>query len=160
MIGNIAEDVDVHGPGLGGTGWKAPAEFPTEGKARVDDFAIGFPHVGVGGVYSFQLLRGEAAFGLGAVALEDAWVKVAVAGGFDEAVFNAVVAVALVKDCVIEQLQFRGRQRVLRRLECSHQQAHAPGGDVDLIVSGCAGDDAVKVLRVTLRGHQSLPSTG
>src|SRR5437588_1456159 len=114
LIANISEDVDVYGPGLGGYGWKAPAEFPTEGKARVDDFAIGFPHVGVGGVYSFQLLRGEAAFGLGAVAVDEAWAQGAVAGGFDEAVFNAVVAVALVKDCVIEQLQFCGRQRVLR----------------------------------------------
>src|SRR5258707_1530668 len=37
---------------------------------------------------------------------------------------------------------------------------HAPGGEVDLVVGGCAGDDAVEVLRVTLRGHQSLPSAG
>jgi hypothetical protein len=59
-------------------------------------------------------LRGEAAFGFATVALEDGRVKVAVAGVFDEAVFNTVVAVALVKDCVIEQLQFFGRQRVLR----------------------------------------------
>jgi hypothetical protein len=47
-------------------------------------------------------LRGEAACGIGAFALEDARVKVAVAGIFDEAVFNAVVAVAFVKYCVIE----------------------------------------------------------
>ena len=48
----------------------------------------------------------------------------------------------------------------MRGLERSPQQTHAPGGKVDLIVSGRAGDDAVELLRVTLRGHQALPSTG
>ena len=31
LIGNIAEDVDVHGPRLRATGWKAPVAFATKG---------------------------------------------------------------------------------------------------------------------------------
>src|SRR5258708_25253830 len=50
LIGNVAKDVDVHGSGLGGTGWKAPAEFATEGKPRGDELPSGFPQVGGGGV--------------------------------------------------------------------------------------------------------------
>jgi hypothetical protein len=102
LIANIAEDVDVHGPRLGGTGWKAPAEFSAKGEVRVEEFTSGTPQLGVGGVYSFKLLRREAACGLGALALEGARVKIAVAWVFEEAVFNAIVAVAFVKDSVIE----------------------------------------------------------
>ena len=43
LVANIAEDVDVHGPGLGGTGWKAPAEFSTKGEARVEKLTSGTP---------------------------------------------------------------------------------------------------------------------
>src|SRR4051794_4055039 len=46
LISEITEDVDVHGPGLGGTGWKAPAEFTAERKARVEEFASGFSYAG------------------------------------------------------------------------------------------------------------------
>jgi hypothetical protein len=89
-------------PRHGGIGWKAPAEFAAEGKARVEQFASGFPHVGVGDVYCFQLLRGEAVCGLGTAALEGARVKVAAARVFDEAVFNAIVSIAFLKDCIVE----------------------------------------------------------
>ncbi len=43
LIGDIAKDIDVYGPGRGGIAWKVPAEFATEGKARVEKFASGFP---------------------------------------------------------------------------------------------------------------------
>ena len=81
--------------------------------ARVEEFASGFPYVGVGDVYSFQLLRGEAGCGLGTAALEGARVKVAAAGVFDETVFDAILGVAFVEDCVADEFQFFGRQRVL-----------------------------------------------
>ena len=43
LIGDVAEHVDVHAAGFGGAGWKAPAEFATEGEARVEEFASGIP---------------------------------------------------------------------------------------------------------------------
>ena len=43
LLGEIAEEVDVHGPGRGGIGGKAPAEFATEGKTRVKEFARRVP---------------------------------------------------------------------------------------------------------------------
>jgi len=39
LIANVAEDIDVDGSRLGGTGWKTPAEFPSKRKARVEEFA-------------------------------------------------------------------------------------------------------------------------
>src|SRR5262249_26547715 len=113
LIGDVAEHVDVHAAGLGGVSRDAPAEFAAEREARVEEFAGGFAYVSVGGVDRFQLLRGEATCGLGAVALEGGGVEVAVAGVVEEAVFDAVVGVAFVEDCVVEKLQFFGRQRVL-----------------------------------------------
>src|SRR5262249_34934635 len=90
LVGDVAEHVDVHAAGFGGAGGEAPAEFATEGEPRVEQCASGFPYVGVGGVHSFQLRGSEATCGFGAVALEGAGVEVAVAGVFDEAVFDAV----------------------------------------------------------------------
>src|SRR5882757_1280998 len=43
LIGDIAEDVDIYGPGPGGTGRKTPAEFATEGEAREEKFTSGAP---------------------------------------------------------------------------------------------------------------------
>jgi hypothetical protein len=113
LISEITEDIDVHGPGLSGIGGKTPTEFTAERKARVEEFTICFPYVGVGGVYSFQLLRGEAACSLGTFALEGAGVKVAVTRIFDEAVFHTVVAVAFAKDCVEGASVFRATARVV-----------------------------------------------
>ena len=159
LIGDVAEHVDVHAAGFGGAGGQAPAEFTTKGEARVEEFGGGFPYVGVGGIDGFQLLRGEATCAFGAATLKDACVEVAVAGVFEEAVFDAVVGVAFVEDGIVEEFQFFGRQRVLWLLERCHQQAQTPGAEVDLVVGGRARNDAVEVFWITLRRHQALAST-
>src|SRR4051794_18916463 len=97
LIGDVAEYVNVHAAGFGGAGGNAPAEFATEGETWVEEFAGGFPYVSVGRVDRFQLLPGEATCDFGPVAFEGVGVEVAVAGVFEEAVFDTVVGVALVE---------------------------------------------------------------
>src|SRR5262245_50894533 len=91
----------------------APPEFATEGESRIEEFARRLPCICVGGVDRFQLLGSEATCVFGTVALEGARVKVAVAGVFDEAVFDPVIVVAFVEDGVVEEFQLFRRQRVL-----------------------------------------------
>ena len=109
LIGDVSEHVNVHAAGFARAGRDAPAEFPTKGKPRVKEFAGGFLYVCVGGVDRFQLLRREATCGFGAVALEGAGIEAAIAGVFEQAIFDAVVGVAFVQNCVVEEFQFFGR---------------------------------------------------
>jgi len=90
----------------------------------------------------FHLLRGEQ-LAVVPLALEGARVKVAAGGVFDESSLTPSLLSAFVKDCALSSFSFSGGSACVMT-ERGHQQTHAPGGEVDLIVSGRAGDDASK----------------
>src|SRR5882762_1252649 len=77
----------------------------------------------------------------------------------DQAVLHSVVRIARVQHSLAQRGSLGRRNEARLVFESVDRHSQVPGMQMSLIVRRGPGDDAIEVCRVTLRLHETLPTT-
>ena len=136
----------------------AGAVFRARHERRMHELAPGRAHAGLDVANRLHLLRREAGVGiLAGLAQEHRRIELALARIVDHAVLDAVDQIAGICGRLAEDRRLGGWDVALRVLQRRHRIPEVRAGvEARPVVGRVAGDEAVEVLGIALRLHQTL----
>ena len=106
-----------------------------------------------------DLRRRQAARTIAFLAREHGRIELAAARISDESVFESINGITLVERCLVQHRVLAGRDEARGILVCSLHRTERLKRPIGAVVARSAGDDAIEILRESLRFHERHATT-